>query len=92
MANIRKSDTETDTVTGEVKVIAGQTNYVILQASAGVVGNSALDILQPPAFLPTYTPSFTPTPTDTRTPTATRTPLPTATATATRRPFFTATP
>ena len=70
VANIRKSATETDTVTGEVNVIAGQTNYVIMQASAGVVGNSALDIVQPPAFLPTYTPSYTPTPTNTPTPTA----------------------
>jgi murein DD-endopeptidase MepM/ murein hydrolase activator NlpD len=92
VASIRKSATETDTVTGEVNVIAGQTNYVIMQASAGVVGNSALDIIQPPAFLPTYTPSYTPTPTDTPTATVTRTPRPTATATATRRPFFTATP
>ena len=92
VASIAKSSTETDTVSGEVNVIAGQTNYIILQASAGVVGNDALDIIQPPAFLPTYTPSYTPTPTDTATPTATRTPRPTPTATATRRRFPTATP
>jgi hypothetical protein len=91
VASIRTSSTETDTVTGEVNVIAGQTNYVILQASAGVVGNDALDIIQPPAFLPTYTPSYTPTATDTPTATATRTPRPTPTATATRRHFPTAT-
>jgi murein DD-endopeptidase MepM/ murein hydrolase activator NlpD len=91
-ANIVKSSTETDTVEGRVSVIAGQTNYIILQANAGVVGNSALDMVKPPAFLPTYTPSYTPTPTNTPTPTSTRTPRPTPTATATRRPFFTATP
>jgi hypothetical protein len=83
---------ETETVSGEVNVVAGQTNYIILQASAGVVGNDALDIVQPPAFLPTYTPSYTPTPTDTPTPTATRTPRPTPTATATRRRLPTYTP
>jgi murein DD-endopeptidase MepM/ murein hydrolase activator NlpD len=91
-ANIATSSTETDTVVGRVSVIAGQTNYIIMQANAGVVGNSALDIVKPPAFLPTYTPSYTPTPTNTRTPTATRTPRPTPTATATRRPYFSATP
>jgi murein DD-endopeptidase MepM/ murein hydrolase activator NlpD len=91
IAHIVKSSTETDTVSGEVNVIAGQTNYVIMQASAGVVGNSALDIIKPPSFLPTYTPSYTPTPTDTRTPTATRTPPPTPTASSTRRPTNTPT-
>src|SRR5262249_33052274 len=92
VASITKSSTETDTVSGEVNVVAGQTNYIILQADAGVVGNDALDIVQPPAFLPTYTPSFTPTPTNTPTPTATRTPRPTPTATATWRRYPTFTP
>jgi murein DD-endopeptidase MepM/ murein hydrolase activator NlpD len=92
VASIANSPTETDTVQGEVNVIAGQTNFIVMQANTGVVGNSALDVAHPPAFLPTYTPSYTPTPTDTPTPTSTRTPRPTATATATRRPFFSPTP
>jgi len=92
VASIRASDTETDTVTGQVNVIAGQTNYVIMQANAGVVGNSALDILQPPAFLPTYTPSYTPLPTNTPTTTATRTPRPTVTPSPTWGRPSTATP
>ena len=92
VAKISTSSTETETVTGEINIIAGQTNYVILQVGAGLVGNSAVDIVKPPAFLPTYTPSYTPTPTDTPIPTATRTPRPTPTGTATWRPYFTATP
>ncbi len=92
LASIFRSTTETDTVSGQVTVIAGQTNFVILQANNGVVGTNALGAVTPPAFLPTLTPSYTPTPTDTPTPTSTRTPRPTATATNTWGPRLTATP
>ncbi len=92
IASIASSATETDTVTGQVDVIAGQTNFVIMQANAGIVGDNVVDPAKPPAFLPTYTPSYTPTPTDTPTVTPTRTPWPTRTPTIPWRPPQTATP
>jgi len=92
LASIAKSATETETVTGEVSVIAGQTNFVVMQDTAGVVGNSPPNANNPPAFLPTYTPSYTPTPTNTPTITPTRTPRPTPTPTNTWGPPRTATP
>jgi murein DD-endopeptidase MepM/ murein hydrolase activator NlpD len=80
-------------IQGQVNVIAGQTNFVILQSGAGLITNA----LPAPTGLPPYptnTPTDTPTPTNTFTPTPTWTPRPTRTITPTRtlRPTITLTP
>jgi murein DD-endopeptidase MepM/ murein hydrolase activator NlpD len=80
-------------IEGEVNVIAGQTNFVILQAGKGLITNAYPAPTGLPPY-PTNTPTDTPTPTNTYTPTSTRTPRPTSTITPTRtrRPTVTPTP
>jgi murein DD-endopeptidase MepM/ murein hydrolase activator NlpD len=89
-ANIPKAVSETETIVGSVNIIAGQTNFVIMQAETGLLADMQPDVVRP-EFLPTLTPSNTPTATATRTPTATRTATRTATPTNTRRPTITPT-
>jgi murein DD-endopeptidase MepM/ murein hydrolase activator NlpD len=90
-ATIEKPISETETIVGSVTVIAGQTNFVILQADSGMLADMQPDIVRP-EFLPSLTPSNTPTATSTRTPTATRTPTSTRTATSTHLPTYTPIP
>jgi murein DD-endopeptidase MepM/ murein hydrolase activator NlpD len=88
-----QGDQATEIIEGDVNVIAGQTNFVILKSGTGLITNvfPAQTALPP---YPTDTPTDTPTPTTTFTPTATRTPRPTSTITPTRtpRPTITLTP
>jgi murein DD-endopeptidase MepM/ murein hydrolase activator NlpD len=84
-------EADMEIIEGTVNVVAGQTNFVILQSETGVFADAQPDYVRP-GNLPTVTPSYTPTPTNTRTPTATRTPTPTRTPTRTRTPTVTPTP
>ncbi|MBL8057178.1 MAG: hypothetical protein JNK29_10795 [Anaerolineales bacterium] len=94
---------EVEVIEALVDVIAGQTNFVILQAGAGQLAEPLpAESRTPPyptnTFTATATPTqtFTPTPTNTprpsRTPTITRTPRPSLTPTITRTPRPTVTP
>ncbi len=96
-------EAETEIISGTVRVLAGQTNFVILQSGAGLLADVLpAESLTPPyptdTSTPTLTPTITPTPTATRTrrptltPTATRTPRPTVTPTVTRTPSVTPSP
>jgi murein DD-endopeptidase MepM/ murein hydrolase activator NlpD len=80
-------------ISGTVNVMAGQTNFVILQEGVGLITNALPAQTATPPF-PTNTPTDTPSPTVTNTPTSTRTPRPTFTVTRTRtpRPTVTLTP
>lgn len=90
-AQIRAADNTTETVGGRVAVVAGQTNFVILQAKAGAFANLGQPPSTRPPYLPTPSPTTTSTSTNTPTSTATRTPTPTRTATRTRIPTNTVT-
>jgi murein DD-endopeptidase MepM/ murein hydrolase activator NlpD len=90
-------------ISGTVHVLAGQTNFVILQSGAGLFTDVLpASSLTPPyptdTSTPTLTPTITATPTATRTrrptftSTATRTPRPTVTVTTTRTPSPTPSP
>ena len=81
----------TETIRGQVEIIAGQTNFVMLQSETGLLLDAQPQGTRP-SNLPTLTPSNTPTPTETLTPTPTRTPTVTRTPTITRTPTVTATP
>jgi hypothetical protein len=88
-----QTDEVTEIIEGQVTVIAGQTNFVILRSGKGLITNA----LPAPSLMPPYptnTPTDTPTPTSTFTPSPTRTPRPTSTITPTRtrRPTITPTP
>jgi murein DD-endopeptidase MepM/ murein hydrolase activator NlpD len=80
-------------ISGTVDIIAGQTNFVVLQEGVGLIANAQPAQTATPPY-PTNTPTDTPTPTVTNTPTATRTPRPTFTPSLTRtpRPSVTVTP
>ena len=77
-------------ITAEVNVLAGQTNFVVLQQGAGQVNDFPAPSKTPP--YPTNTPTDTPTPTHTPSPTSTNTPRPSATSRPTRTPTATRTP
>jgi hypothetical protein len=77
-------------IVAQVDLQAGQTNFVVLQAGRGVVGDFPAPSQTPP--YPTNTPTNTTTPTDTATPTPSRTPRPSATVRPTRTPAATRTP
>jgi len=94
---------EVEVIEAVVDVIAGQTNFVLLQSGLGqVAGALPAETNTPPyptnTFTPTATPTLTFTPTNTatprpsRTPTITRTPRPSLTPTITRTPRPTLTP
>ena len=82
---------ETEELVGQVTILAGQSNYVVLRSQSGVA-TEAVPTGERPLNLPTASHTFTPTPTVTRTPTPTRTPTVTRTATRTRIPTATLTP
>jgi len=86
-------DEVTEIIEGQVNIIAGQTNFVILRSGTGLVTNALPAQTATPPY-PTNTPTDTLTPTNTFTPTPTRTPRPTNTITPTRtpRPTITLTP
>lgn len=84
-------EVELEIIEGWVEVVAGQTNFVILQSGVGLRTQALpAETATPPYPTNTFTP--TPTPTNTRTPTSTRTPRPTWTPTFTRTPRPTVTP
>jgi murein DD-endopeptidase MepM/ murein hydrolase activator NlpD len=91
-AHIATSDNTTETLGGEVTVVAGQTNFVILQAKTGIFANLESPLGTRPPYLPSVTPTLTPTPSPTGTNTPTRTASPTRTPTRTRVPTNTVTP
>ena len=84
---------EIEIISGTVNVIAGQTNFVLMQEGIGLLTDVAPAETATPPY-PTNTPTNTATPTLTRTPTPTRTLRPTRTQTPTRtlRPTITLTP
>ena len=86
-------DEVTEIIEGQVTIIAGQTNFVMMRSGTGLITNALPAQTAAPPY-PTNTPTDTPTPTNTFTPTPTRTPRPTRTITPTRtpRPTITLTP
>jgi murein DD-endopeptidase MepM/ murein hydrolase activator NlpD len=82
---------ETEELEGQVNIIAGQSNFVVLRSQTGLEVE-AVPTGERPLNLPTASDTPTPTPTHTFTPTKTRTPTPTRTATRTRIPTITPTP
>ncbi len=82
---------EVEVLEGTLDVIAGQTNFVLLQSGVGQVAGALPAETRTPVY-PTDTPTATNTPTLTFTPTATRTPRPSATPTVTRTPRPSPTP
>lgn len=94
---------EVEVLEAVVDIVAGQTNFILLQAGRGQVpGATPAETSTPPYPTNTFTPSatptrtLTPTPTNTprpsRTPTITRTPRPTLSPTVTRTPTLTRAP
>jgi hypothetical protein len=84
-------DEENEELEGQVNILPGQTNYVVLRSQTGLE-LGAVPTGERPLNLPTASHTFTPTSTTTKTPTNTRTPTPTRTATRTRIPTITPTP
>lgn len=92
-AFVLDEEENTERIEGQVEVVAGQTNFVILQAGVGVIPQALPAQTKTPPY-PTDTPTMTSTPTATRTRIPTRTPWPTLTRfpTWTPRPSRTPTP
>ena len=91
LENPEADDEETEELVGQVTIVAGQSNYVVLRSQSGLA-LEAVPTGERPANLPTASDTPTPTPTNTFTPTNTRTPTATRTATRTRIPTITPTP